>query len=70
MCDVESIYLLLNRIIIINKKYSINLLHSIMGNKELKAAFQNQNGNRDGKQLSLDILSEEKLVNELYQYVA
>lgn len=41
-----------------------------MGNIELKQAFKNANANVNGKSLSLDLASDEKIVNELYQYVS
>jgi hypothetical protein len=38
-----------------------------MGNIELKEAFAN--ANQAGKPLHLDILSEEKIINDLFSYV-
>ena len=41
-----------------------------MGNIELKEAFKNVNANAQGRTLALDLMSDEKLVNDLYSYVA
>ena len=41
-----------------------------MGNIELKQAFANSNANVQGRQLSLEIISEDKVINDLYSYVA